>query len=130
MKFKNGEISLDEAITNTSEDTAKGAIIGASLSAVTLFLPAGPLGFLTGMAVGIYIDAVCSNILDEIYGKGAVGAILNSSGYVYGMAVSFQEKLKTINKNIQATDVNTAKAQEMVGNINRGFDEFERLKGE
>ena len=130
LRFKNGEISLDEAIAETSESTVKGVISGSSLSAVTLFLPAGPLGFIAGVGVGIYVDAFCSNVLDEIYGKGAYGAILNASGYVYGMTVNLQETIEKISANVKKTNFNINEAQQVSELIHRRRAEFEKLKGE
>lgn len=130
LRLKNGEISLDEAIAETSESTLKGVVVGTSLSAVTLFLPAGPLGFIAGVGVGIYIDAFCSNILDEIYGKGAYGAILNASGYVYGTTVNLREAIEKISMNVKKTESNIKEAQQMSAQIKHLRDEFEKLKEE
>ena len=44
-----------------------------------------------------------SNILDEIYGKGGYKAILDSSGYVYGMTINLLDYYKEISKNIKET---------------------------
>lgn len=130
VRLKNGEISLNEAITETSESTIKGVITGASLSAITLFLPAGPLGFIAGVGIGLYVDKACGNLLDEIYGKGAYGAILDASGYVYGMTINLQDAIDKITANVQKTEANIRTAQKLSVDVQRGFDEFEQLKGE
>lgn len=130
LRLLNGEITLDEVIADTSESTIKGVVTGASLSAVTLFLPAGPLGFVAGIAVGIYVDTVCGNVLEEIYGKGAYGAILDAAGYTYGMTVNLQVTIEKISTNSKKTNSNIRQAKQDLREIESGFDEFERLKGE
>lgn len=88
LQYRDGEISAEEAFENISRETAKGAMVGAGVAVASLFLPAGAMGFVAGVAVGIYLNAVVSNVLDEIYGRGAYGAILDASGYTYGTTVT------------------------------------------
>ncbi len=130
MRYKNGEISMEEAFLEVSEDTLKGVITGAGISAVSMFLPAGPLGVVAGVAVGIYFEKVCTNILDEIYGKGAYGMILNASGYVYGMTFSLVDYYEKIDRCNKRTKQNIAEAHSVQKVIEGNFDYFERLKGE
>ena len=46
VRYKNGELLRDEAFREISEDTLKGAISGNAMSALTIFIPAGPIGFM------------------------------------------------------------------------------------
>lgn len=84
LRYKNGEISQQEAFTNVAEDTTKGTIIGGNMASLTLFLPAGAIGFCGGFAVGIYLNSALTNILDEIYGKGVYREILYADGFIMG----------------------------------------------
>ena len=84
LRYKNGEITQQEAFTIVAEDTTKATIIGGNMAGLTLFLPAGPLGFCCGFAVGIYLNSALTNILDEIYGKGVYREILYADGFIMG----------------------------------------------
>jgi len=130
VRYKNGELTGKEAFDNVAEDTLKSALVGAAMGGVTIFLPVGLIGFAAGMSIGVYFSKACTNILDEVFGKGAYGAILNASGYVYGMTFNLAEYYKkieadnrTVKKNIES-----AKAAQRV--IENNFDIFEQLKGE
>ncbi len=130
MKYKNGELDIKEAFKEVSKDTAKGALVGGGMGAITVFLPLGPIGFVAGMAIGLYIDKACKNILDEIYGDGAYGAILNASGYVYGEVRNLSEYYKEIKENNATTEFNLRSAGNLQKEINDRFDRFEQMKGE
>lgn len=130
VRYKNGELSIQEAFTNIGEDTLKGAIVGGAMGALTIFFPQGALGFIAGMAIGIYFDRVCTNILDEIFGKGAFGAIMSSSGYVYGMTLNLADYYEKIENNMKQTRTNIENAKKTQTVINDNFDLFESLKGE
>lgn len=99
VRFKNGEITKEEAYREIGESTAKGAITGGALSGISLFLPAGIVGLVGGIAVGIYISAVTKNLLDEVFGKGFYEQVLHASGYVYGTSTALVDALQTINAN-------------------------------
>lgn len=130
IRYRNGELSGEEAFSNVGEETLKGALVGGALSAVTIFLPAGAVGFIAGMAIGVYFSQACTNILDEVFGKGAYGAILNASGYVYGMTFNLADYYKKIEMNEKKTQKNLAKAAAEQEAIERNFDIFEAMKGE
>ena len=130
IRYRNGEISREEAFKEISKDTANGILTGGALSGISLFFPPATIGFIMGVTVGIYINKTLSNILDEIYGKGSYKAILNSSGYVYGMTVNLLEYYKEISKNIKTTEKNINETKEISQRIKNNFDVFEKLKGE
>ena len=100
------------------------------MGAVTIFLPGGAIGFIAGMAIGIYFNQVCKNLLDEIYGKGAYGAILNASGYIYGMTFNLSIYYKKIKENEKKTQVYLEKATEAQKTVEKNFNAFEAMKGE
>ena len=91
------------------------------MTAVTIFIPGGAIGFVAGVAIGLYVDKVCSNILDEIYGKGAYGAILDSSGYVRGLTFNLEEYYQKIQQNNLATKNNINYAKNIQTRYNRNL---------
>lgn len=130
IRYKNGELSGEEAFSNVGEETLKGALVGGAMGAVTIFLPGGAIGFVAGMAIGVYFSQTCTNILDEVFGKGAYGAILNAYGYVYGMTFNLADYYKKIEMNEKKTQKNLAKAAAEQEVTERNFDIFETMKGE
>ncbi len=130
VRYKNGEFTREEAFRTVAEDTTKGTLVGAAMGAVTIFLPAGAVGFIAGMIIGVYINKTCANILDEIYGKGAYGAILNASGYVYGMTFNLATYYKKIEESLTTTTQNIRESTAIHKQIEDNFETFERMKGE
>lgn len=98
-RYSRGEITIEQAFTDIGEDTAKGTIIGGAMAGITLFIPGGAIGFVAGMAIGIYMNAVLTNILDEVFGKGAYLEILTSSGYVMGTSRNLIDTVDQISRN-------------------------------
>lgn len=127
LKYKNGEISENEAFQQVGQDTLKGALMGGTMATVSVFLPAGALGFVAGMAVGIYVNKTLTNILDEIFGKGAYAEILHASGYVYGMAISLEDSVNKIEKDEMRIQSNRNRVKAKVKKIEQNFDEFDFL---
>ena len=99
VRYKNGEITKEDAYREIGESTTKGAITGGALSGITLFLPTGVVGFVGGMAVGIYVSAVTKNLLDEVFGKGFYEQVLHASGYIYGTSTALVDAVQIINGN-------------------------------
>lgn len=130
VRYRNGELTREEAFENIGEDTLKGALVGAALTGVTIFLPEGVIGFIAGMAVGVYFSTASTNILDEIFGKGAYGAILNSSGYVYGMTYNLLDAYRQIDLSEKNTQMKLTEAEDRRNDIERKFGQFETMKGE
>lgn len=127
LKYKNGEITQKEALDQVGQDSLKGALVGAAMSTITLFIPGGALGFLGGMAIGIYLNAACTNVLDEIYGKGAYAAILDSSGFVYGMTINLGDYIKKIEKDEMKIDADISITRRKSNEIDKNFNEFEQI---
>ena len=123
IRYKNGEISEQEAFRDIGEDAAKGLLTGGAMAGVTLFLPGGPLGYVAGMAIGMYIGATCTNLLDEIFGKGAYEQILNACGYIEGTARNVEEMLKEYQRNIQRIDTNLARSRRTRAQTKKDLDE-------
>lgn len=96
LEYKEGSITQEQAFQNVSQATVKGAVSGGAMNVAVLFLPAGPLGFVAGMAVGIYLNSALTNILDEVYGKGAYVSILDASGFILGASMSLESTLHQV----------------------------------
>ena len=94
IRYRNGEITCDEAFVNVGQDTTKGALIGGAMGAITIFLPVGAVGFVAGFAIGMYLNATLTNVLDEIFGKGAYREILVASGCVMGTSMNLAEAMR------------------------------------
>lgn len=99
MRYKNGELPKEQAFKEIGEDTLKSTIIGAGMAGITIFLPGGVIGFAAGMAIGIYFNATLTNLLDEVFGKGAYYQILTSSGYIMGMSKNLKEVTEKVSYN-------------------------------
>lgn len=102
--YKNGEITRDEAFKNIGEDGLRSAIVGGAMGAITIFLPAGALGFVAGVAIGMYINEATKNLLDEVFGKGAYEQILNASGYIAGTARNLVDMLEKYKESVLSID--------------------------
>ncbi len=87
VRYKNGEITKDDAYREVGESVTKGALTGSLVRGVSLFLPEGALGLVSGIAIGIYVGAVTKNVLDEVFGKGFYAEALHASGYIYGTSI-------------------------------------------
>lgn len=129
IRYKNGEISKEEAYSLIGEDTLKGAIVGGAMKSIALFLPGGIIGFAGGVAIGIYLQKACTNLLDEVFGKGAFGAILNSSGYVYGMSVNLADAYAQIKRNNRSVQNSLARGRDMQNSIENKKNQFNKMKG-
>lgn len=99
VRYKNGEITKEEAYREIGESTTKGALVGGALSGITLFIPTGVVGFVGGMAIGVYVSAATKNLLDEIFGKGFYEQVLHTSGYVYGTSTALVDAIQIIRAN-------------------------------
>ena len=86
------------------------------------------MGFIGGMAIGVYVERTCSNVLDEIFGKGGYGAILDASGYVFGMTLNLEDCYKKINNNHLEVNNNLEKADMIQNDIDKVFGVFEQTK--
>ena len=128
VRYRNGEISKQEALRDVSEDCVNGALVGGAMAGIALFLPEGALGFIAGVAIGIYVGTTCKNALDEIFGKGAFGAILDSSGYVYGTVMNLAECVDRVSRADMVVQKNIQKSKALQKKIDRNFDEFEKIK--
>lgn len=130
VRYKNGELTEREVFAEVSEDTVKSTITGGAMAGITLFLPAGAVGFVGGMAIGVYLNKSCTNILDEIWGKGAYGQILDASGFVYGASSALSDYLNRIEEKMIQTQKHIQHAQNNRQEIDNNFKRFRELNAE
>lgn len=129
IRYRDGELTRDEAFREISESSVKGALTGGAMAGISLFLPGGVLGFAANMVIGVYISAICGNLLDEVYGKGAYGAILNASGYIYGTAVNLSDCVRQIKENTATARSELTAARNIQRKVEASFNEFDALLG-
>ncbi len=106
IRYKKGEITPKEAFGEIGEETTKGALVGGTMAGVTLFLPGGIIGFVAGLAIGVYVSAVFGNVLDEIFGKGFYAELLHAEGYIVGTAKNIEEMMREFGNNVISTQNN------------------------
>ena len=132
IRYKNGEISKEEVFREVGEDTLKGALVGGATGAVSVFLGAlgGPVAFVGGVAVGVYLNAVCTNLLDEIFGKGFYEELLTAEGCILGATRNFGEMLKEFESNVLETQKNIEASDILINKIEQNEEEIkkERIK--
>lgn len=128
IKYKNGEITEDEAFREIGEDTVKGTLTGGLMGGITLFLAGFPLGTVMGVAIGVYINSVCTNILDEVFGKGAYEQILHATGYTAGTARNINEMLKEFAQNVNKIATNNNRSGVHLKSSKTKLDEIEKTQ--
>lgn len=102
IKYKNGEISKKEAMKYFGKDTVRTSLITCSLSMIAF--PSGLAGIGLTMGVAIYLDAVCTSILDEVFGEGLYEQLLHSSGHILSTAQNSVELLQQLKSNTQMNE--------------------------
>lgn len=121
IKYKNGELTKEETFREIGEDTAKGALVGGAMSGVNVLLAAagctGPIGFAVGMTIGVYVNAVVGNLLDEIFGKGFYNELLNAEGYILGTTKNISEALQEFKESAERTDIANKNSQQTIERI-------------
>lgn len=127
LKYKKGEISEKEAFQAVGQDALKGGLLGGAISTVSIFIPGGPVGFVAGMAIGIYLNKSLTNILDEVFGKGAYLEMLHASGFIYGMATSLEDSIKKIAEDETKVISDARKIRAKTKVINQNSDEFDSI---
>lgn len=129
LEYKEGNISQEQAFQNVSQAMVKGALSGSVLSVAALFLPVGALGFVAGMAVGIYLNAALTNILDEVYGKGTYVAILDASGFILGASMSLENALRQLKSDQIVIEQTVRAIRSSQASTRQSFDMFKDLMG-
>ena len=131
IRYKSGEIRIEEAYQNIAEDATKGVLYGTGIATATIFIPGGVIGVIGGFVVGAYLDKTLQNILDEIFGKGYYAEILNAAGYIYGMTVNLERAYKDFMDDEQFHHTTTAIVNNKMLDFQSGMAEFQKImKGE
>ena len=102
IRYKNGELSKSEMAKSFGKDAIKGSLVTCSLAMISF--PAGMPGAIAAMGVAIYLDAVCTNVLGEVFGEGLYEQILNTSGHITAVAQNAVEYLTEFGSHIQMAD--------------------------
>lgn len=119
LKYKNGEITREKAFSEIGQETCSGAIIGSAMGGLSLFFPPGAIGFVAGIAVGMYVSKTTQNVMNEVFGKGAFEQILHSSGYIYGTTMNLKTLLNEIEINEIKISENHTNMRNSEKNINK-----------
>jgi hypothetical protein len=125
LRYRKGETTREEAFVEIGEGTVKSTLTGGAMAGITLFLPAGPIGFMAGMAIGVYLNAALTNVLDEIFGKGAYREILIADRYIVGTSqclVDALHEFKSDREFIQETNTRTVNKSRYTEELLRSFD--------
>ena len=75
----------------------------------------------------MYINAVCTNVLDEVFGKGAYERILHSCGFVTGTAKNVGEMLHKYQNNMRRIEQNIDQMSAIRGETQRNLKRAEDL---
>lgn len=127
LKYKNGEITKEKAFSEIGQETLSGAVIGSAMGGLSLFFPAGVIGFATGIIVGMYVGKTTKNIMDEIFGKGAFEQILHSSGYIYGTTMNLNTLINEIEINEKKIKKNHAIMKNLDNKIDRSSENISNI---
>jgi len=112
MKYKNGAISKNEMEKSISKDAIKGGLVTCSLAVIPFSKTAAGVAATVGVA--IYLDAVCTNVLEEVFGEGFYEELLTAEGCVLGATKNFGEMLKEFESNVLETQKNINKSNELL----------------
>lgn len=78
IDYKNGKIDKKEMSIKIGKEGTKGAITGGALSGLSLFVPGGIIGFGVGLTAGTLLR----NSLDDAFGDGVFGEVLELTNSV------------------------------------------------
>ena len=115
IRYKNGELSKSEMAKSFTKDAVKGSLVTCSLAMISF--PPGIPAAIAAMGVAIYLDAVCTNILDEVFGEGLYEQILNASGHITAVAQNAVEQIKEFSSNVQMTEQHIKSSEKTLEDI-------------
>lgn len=116
IRYKNGEITLEEAFKQVGKDTAKGAIVGGTLAGLSFLFPPGILG----LGVAIVVGSSFRKFIDEAFGDGTYAKVLsnlNINNVLMGQYIS-------ISKNISDA---LMFERCLIRYLNKSIDDFKKL---
>lgn len=129
IRYRNGELTREEAFRDVGEDTTKGALIGGAMAGVTIFIPGGAIGFVGGMAIGMYLNASLTNVLDEVYGKGAYLQLLHASGYIMGTSMNLMDAYQEFSANTQQVNQTLVETEGLQSETNATLGALRKMRG-
>ena len=94
------------------KDAVKGALVTCSMAMIAF--PEGAIGVAAAMGVAMYLDATCTNLLDEVFGEGAYEQILHACGYVAGTANNIVDMLAEYQKQMQRISISNTTARKHI----------------
>ncbi len=116
IKYKNGELSKSESMRYFGKDAVKTTLVTCSLSMIAF--PPGMVGMAATMGVAIYLDAACTNLLDEVFGEGLYEQLLHSSGHIVATAQNSVELLKQFKANSEKAEMHNKSSSQTLKSIN------------
>lgn len=117
INYKNGEISKKEFEKSFAKDAIKSSLVTCSLAMITF--PPGAAGVAATMGVAIYLDAVCTNVLQEVFGEGLYEQILNATGHITATAKNAVGMLGEMQKNIHLAEKCNHEADKILADIEK-----------
>lgn len=79
LQYKSGKITFDEMKIKIAKDGLKGVITGGAMASLSLFIPGGIIGAGVGFVAGVTLR----RLLDEAYGDGMFGGVLETTRAVH-----------------------------------------------
>lgn len=116
LKYKNGELSKAEMARAFGKDAVKGSLVTCSMAVIAF--PPGVVGAVAAMGVAMYLDAACTNLLDEVFGEGAYEQILHACGYVASVSHNIVELLDEYGVNMRVAYRTDSESQIVIKEIN------------
>ncbi len=126
IKYKNGELSKKEMAKAFTKDAVKGSMVTCSMAMISF--PPGAVGIAASVGVAMYLDAVCTNVLGEVFGEGLYEQILHASGHITATAQNAVELLEEFRRNARATEQHLCEAGTVLADIRAKRDSLERKK--
>ncbi len=117
MRYKNGEISKSQFGKAVTKDAVKGGLVTCSMAMIAF--PPSAVGIAAGIGVAMYLDAVCTNMLEEVFGEGLYGQILKASGHITATAQNAVELLEDLKNNAKAIEILNKESDTILNNMKK-----------
>ena len=128
IKYKTGEITKKEMAKYFGKDAVKGALVTCSMAMIAF--PEGAIGVAAAMGVAMYLDATCTNLLDEVFGEGAYEQILHACGYVASTANNIVDMLEVYQQQMQRISAANTTARKHVSAAQKNLQSMDAADAE